>query len=155
MKTTLLTLGLISLLAGSATAQTVTGEASHAPPAAAATIRSRLEAWGYGEVKDLSRDRTGGWHAHVVRNHVEIAVSVDKGGRIIAQPANGQLSARCNQLYDIARRYASGGAGAQGGSAADMGVIGAGLDCLKGHYDRGIETLTEILDGQRISYPPE
>ena len=155
MKTNLFTLGLISILAGSATAQASMGEGSDAPSTAAATIRPRIEAWGYGEVTDLSRDRTGGWHGHVVRNNVEIAVSVDKGGRIIAQSANGQLSVRCNQLYGIASRYASGGAGAQGGSAADIRVIGAGLDCQKGHYDRGIETLKEILDGQRISYPPE
>jgi hypothetical protein len=155
MKTNLFTLGLVSILAGSATAQAFTGPGPDASSTAAATIRTRIEAWGYGEVKNLSRDRTGGWHAHVVKNNVEIAVSVDKGGRIVAQSANGQLSARCNQLYDIATRYASGGAGAQGGQAADMRVIGAGFDCLKGHYDRGIETLKEVLDGQRISYPPD
>jgi hypothetical protein len=38
----------------------------------------------------LARDRIGGWHAHVTRNKVEIAVSVDKGGRITApKPTNG------------------------------------------------------------------
>jgi hypothetical protein len=62
---------------------------SDASPAALA-IRSRIEALGYGDVKDLARDRAGGWHGHVTRNKVEIAMSVDKGGRITApKPTNG------------------------------------------------------------------
>jgi hypothetical protein len=65
--------------------------------------------------------------AHVVRNNVEIAVSVDKGGRITAQPADKQLAARCNQLYAIASRSVSGGAGAEGSLGANMSVIAAGL----------------------------
>ena len=131
-----------------------TSHAVLAQDPSAAAIKSRIEAWGYGDVKDLSRNRTGGWHAHVVRNKVEIAVSVDKGGRIIAQPANKQQAARCNRLYMIASRTVSGGAGAEGSSASNMGVVAASLDCEKGHYDAGIKTLEKILDGHRISYPP-
>ena len=148
MKHNLFTLGLVSLLTGLSS-----------PPAGLAqdpsvlAIKSRIEALGYGDVKDLSRDRTGGWHGHVVRNNVEIAVSVDKGGRIVARPADKQQAARCNRLYAIASRSVSGGAGAEGSSAPDMGVVGAGLDCQKGHYDAGIKTLEKILDGQRIPYP--
>ena len=131
---------------------------SDASPGAAA-IKSRIEAWGYGDVKDLWRDRTGGWHAHVIRNKVEMAVSVDKGGRISAQAnkqltADKQLAARCSQLYGIASRYVSGGAGAEGSLASNMGVIDAGLDCQNGRYDEGIKALVKILNGQRISYPP-
>ena len=156
MKTNLLALGLVLLLAGSATAQAFGGQGSPASSDAAAAIRSRIEAWGYGEVKDLSREPTGGWHGHVVKDNVEIAVSVDKGGRIVAQlSGNSHLAARCKQLYNIARVYAPGGAGAQGGSAADMRVLGAGFDCQRGDYDRGIKTLKEILDGQRITYPSD
>jgi hypothetical protein len=149
MKHNLFALGLVSTLAGLSSPR-----ASLAQDPSAAAIKSRIEAWGYGEVKDLSRDRTGGWHARVVRNNVEIAVSIDKGGRIIAQPADGQLAARCNQLYGIASRAVSGGAGAEGSSASNMGVIGAGLDCQKGRYDEGIKALEKILNGQRVSYPP-
>jgi hypothetical protein len=149
MKHNLFALGLVSILTGLSSPQ-----ASLAQDPSAAAIKSRIEAWGYGEVKDLSRDRTGGWHARVVRNNVEIAVSVDKGGRIIAQPADKQLGARCNQLYGIASRTVSGGAGAEGSSASNMGVIGAGLDCQKGRYDEGIKALEKILNGQRVSYPP-
>lgn len=120
----------------------------------AAVIKSRIEAWGYGHVKDLSRDRTGNWHAHILKNKVEIAVSVDKGGRITAQSTDKQLAARCNQLYAIAIRYVSGGAGAQGSLEPNMGVTSAGFDCQKGRYDEGIKALEKLLDGQRISYPP-
>lgn len=163
MNNNILAWSLLSILTGLASSQmsfaqglsiSSTSDPSEAGPAAA-LIKSRIEAWGYGDVKDLSRDRTGGWHAHVIRNKVEIAVSVDKGGRLIAQPTNKPLSARCNHLYGIASRYVSGGAGAQGSSAASLAVIGASLDCQKGRYDEGIKALEKILDGQRISYPPE
>jgi hypothetical protein len=103
---------------------------------------------------DLSRDRSGVWHAHVIRNKVEIAVSVDKGGRITTQSANGRPATRCGLLYAIASRYVSGGAGADGSLGPNMGVTGAGLDCQKGRYDVGIRALEKILDGHRISYPP-
>jgi hypothetical protein len=149
MKHSLLTFCLVSLLTGLSGPQ-----AGLAQDPSVAAIQSRIEAWGYGDVKDLSRDRTGGWHAHVVRNNVEIAVAVDKGGRITAQPADKQLAARCNQLYAIASRSVSGGAGAEGSLGANMSVSAAGLDCHKGHYSAGIKTLETILDGQRISYPP-
>lgn len=161
----LFALGLISILTGLVGPPSGLAQDSSAPytahpvspsaagPAAAA-IMSRLEAWGYGDVKDLSRDRTGGWHAHVTRDNVEIAVAVDKGGRITVQSPNARLAARCSQLYGTASRYVSGGAGPEGSSAANMGVIDAGLDCQKGRYDQGIRTLEKILSGQRLAYPP-
>jgi hypothetical protein len=120
---------------------------------AAAAIKSRIEAWDYGDVESLSRDRAGVWHAHVIRNQVEIAVSVDKGGRITAQAGNEQQAARCRQLYGIGSRYVSG-PGGEGSPAPNMGVIEAGLDCQKGRYDNGIKALEKILSRQRISYPP-
>jgi hypothetical protein len=120
---------------------------------AAAAIKSRIEAWGYGDVQSLARDRSGVWHAHVMKNNVDIAVSVDKGGRITAQPANDQLAARCSQLYGIASRYVSG-PGGEGSPGSHMGVIGAGLDCQKGRYNEGIKALETILSRQRIAYPP-
>jgi hypothetical protein len=165
MKHNLIALGLISILTGLAGPQSGVAQDSSAPytvnpvspsnasPAAVA-IKSRIEAWGYGDVKDLSRDRTGSWHAHVIRNEVEIAVSVDKGGRITAPSANKQLAARCSQLFGIASHYVSGGAGAEGSLGSNMGVIDAGLDCEKGRYDEGIQALEKVLNGQRISYPP-
>jgi hypothetical protein len=165
MKHNLFALGLISVLTGlagfsSGVAQNSSASFAVNPVkpsdagAAAAAIKSRLEAWGYGDVKDLSRDRTGGWHGHVIRDKVEIAVSVDKGGRITAPSANRQLAARCSQLYGIASRYVSGGAGAEGSLASSMSVIDAGLDCQKGRYDTGIRALEKVLSGQRIAYPP-
>ncbi|SRR5258708_4530692 len=149
MKNNLFALGLVSILTGLGSSPPGLAQDS-----SAAAIKSRIKAWGYGDVKDLSRDRTGGWHAHVVKNNVEIAVSVDKGGRIVAQPADKQRAARCNQLYAIASRSVSGGAGAEGASASNIGVIGAGLDCQKGRYDEGIKALERIMTDQRISFPP-
>jgi hypothetical protein len=163
MKHNLFALGLISILTGLAGFSSGVAQDSSASytvnpvspsDAAAAAIKSRLEAWGYGDVKDLSRDRTGGWHGHVIRDKVEIAVSVDKGGRITAPSANRELAARCSQLYGIASRYVSGGAGAEGSLASNMSVIDAGLDCRKGRYDMGIRALEKVLNGQRIAYPP-
>jgi len=165
MKHSLCRLGLLSVLTGLASLQASLAQGisdsypvrplspSDASPAAAA-VKSRIEAWGYGHVKDLSRDRTGSRHAHVIKNAVEVAVSVDKGGRIIAQSTGTPLAVRCNQLYAIASRYVSGGAGAQGSSGSSLAVIGAGLDCEKGRYDEGIKALEKLLNGQRISYPP-
>jgi hypothetical protein len=165
MKHNLFALGLMSILNGladppsglaqdSSASYTATPVSpSDASPAALA-IKSRLEAWGYGDVTDLSRDRTGGWHAHVTKNKVEIAVAVDKGGRITTLSANKQLAARCSQLFGTASRYVSGGAGAEGSLGSNLGVIDAGLDCQKGRYDEGIRALERILNGQRIAYPP-
>jgi hypothetical protein len=70
MKHNLIALGLISILTDLAGPQSGVAQDSSAPytvnpvspsnasPAAVA-IKSRIEAWGYGDVKDLSRDRTG------------------------------------------------------------------------------------------------
>jgi hypothetical protein len=159
VKHNLIAFGLISALISSQASVAQDSSASYTVNSAspsdanpAAAIKSRIEAWGYGSVKDLSGDRTGGWHAHVIRNNVEIAVSVDKGGRITAQSPNKQLAARCSQLYGIASHYVSGGAGPEGSLGSNMGVTGAGLDCQKGRYGEGIKTLEKILSGQRISY---
>jgi hypothetical protein len=163
VKYNIVALGLIAILTSSQASLAQDSSASHsgnsANPSdvnpAAAAIKSKIEAWGYGTVKDLSRDPTGGWHAHVIRNNIEIAVSVDKGGRITAQPANQNLAARCSQLYGIASRYVSGGAGAEGSLGSNLTVVGADLDCQRGRYSEGIKTLEKILRGQHISYPSD
>jgi hypothetical protein len=126
---------------------------SDAGPVAAA-IKSRIEAMGYGDVMYLSRDRSGVWHAHVMKNEVETAVLVDKGGRITVQSVGGQPAERCNLLYTIASLHVSGGAGANGALSFNMEVTDAGLDCQKGHYDSGIRALEQILGSHGISYPP-
>ena len=164
MKRNLFASGLIAILTGLVSPQASRAQdlspsytvkpvgPSDSSPAAAA-IKSRIEAWGYGDVESLARDRAGVWHAHVIRNKVEIAVAVDKGGRITAQAGNDQRAARCSELYRIASRYVSG-PGGEGSPGPHMGVIGAGLDCQKGRYDEGIKALERIQSGQRISYPP-
>ena len=129
---------------------------SDASPAAA-SIRSRIEAWGYGDVMDLSRDRSGVWHAHVIRNEVEIAVSVDKGGRITTPSANGQPAIRCSLLYAIASRYVSGGAGADGSLGPSMGVIDGVREPGRSLPPTRIETYASRLigpAGQRLGRGP-
>ncbi len=32
--------------------------------------------------------------------------------------------------------------------------LGAGIDCQKGRYQQGIKTLEDLLQRNRISYPP-
>src|SRR5260370_808157 len=106
MKRNLFAFGLISILTGLVNPQaslaqdlspfyTVNpvGPSDENPTAAA--IKSKIEAWGYGDVESLSRDRAGVWHGRVMRNRVEIAVSVDKGGRITEQTGNDGRPARC------------------------------------------------------------
>jgi hypothetical protein len=165
MKHSLFRLSLLSVLTGLASLQASLAQGlsdSYAvrplgpsdASTAAAVINAKIEPWGYSFGTDLSRDRTGTWQAHVLKSAVEVAVSVDKGGRIIAQSTSTALAVRCNQLYAIASRYVSGGAGAQGSSGSSLAVIGAGLDCEKGRYDEGIKALEKLLNGQRISYPP-
>lgn len=69
-----------------------------------------------------------------------------------AQQTNEQLAARCAQLgalydrYNLQRGEGSGG--------PNMARLGAGLDCQKGRYQQGIKALEELLQRNRIPYPP-
>lgn len=69
-----------------------------------------------------------------------------------AQQTNEQLAARCAQLgalydrYNLQRGEGSGG--------PNMARVGAALDCQKGRYQRGIKALEELLQRNRIPYPP-
>ena len=69
-----------------------------------------------------------------------------------AQPTSEQLAARCAQLgalydrYNLQRGEGSGG--------PNMARLGAALDCQKGRYQQGIKALEELLQRNRIPYPP-
>jgi hypothetical protein len=45
-------------------------------------MRSKIERIGYSNVTDLTRDSTGLWHAHAIRDNEPVELIVDKGGRI-------------------------------------------------------------------------
>ena len=79
-----------------------------------------------------------------------VVVLVPVSGR--AQQTNEQLAARCAQLgalydrYNLQRGEGSGG--------PNMTRLGAALDCQKGRYQQGIKALEELLQRNRIPYPP-
>jgi hypothetical protein len=69
-----------------------------------------------------------------------------------AQPTSEQLAARCAELGGIFDRY--GTRRSEGSGGPDMIRMGAGIDCQKGRYAQGIKALEDLLNRNRISYPP-
>ena len=72
--------------------------------------------------------------------------------RVQAQQADEQLAARCSEFGAIFdRRNARRGEGSGG---PNMIRLGAGIDCQRGRYAQGIKALEDLLQRNRISYPP-
>jgi len=69
-----------------------------------------------------------------------------------AQPTNEQLAARCAELGALFDRY--GTRRSEGSGGPDMIRLGAGIDCQKGRYAQGVKALEDLLNRNRISYPP-
>ena len=69
-----------------------------------------------------------------------------------AQPTNEQLAARCAELGAVFDRY--GTRRSEGSGGPDMIRLGAGIDCQKGRYAQGIKALEDLLNRNRIPYPP-
>ena len=69
-----------------------------------------------------------------------------------ASQANPQLAARCAELGAIYDKYNT--RRSEGSGGPDMTRLGAGIDCQKGRYAEGIKTLEDLLQRNRISYPP-
>jgi hypothetical protein len=79
-----------------------------------------------------------------------VVLLVPVSGR--AQQTNEQLAARCAQLGALYDRYnLQRGEGSRG---PNMTRLGAALDCQKGRYRQGIKALEELLQRNRIPYPP-
>lgn len=53
--------------------------------AAEAAARSKIEAAGYSSVKGLTMAPNGTWRGIGMRNNVEVAVSIDSSGQVMAQ----------------------------------------------------------------------
>jgi hypothetical protein len=51
----------------------------------AATIRNKLEGFGYTDIQDLGCDSMGVWHAHALKDNAQVSIAVGKGGRILPQ----------------------------------------------------------------------
>lgn len=69
-----------------------------------------------------------------------------------AQQSNEQLAARCAQLGGLYDRYNL--QRGEGSGGPNMVRLGAGIDCQKGRYEQGIKALEELLQRNRIPYPP-
>ena len=79
-----------------------------------------------------------------------VVVLVPVSGR--AQQTNEQLAARCAQLLALYDRYNL--QRGEGSGGPNMTRLGAALDCQKGRYRQGIKALEELLQRNRVPYPP-
>lgn len=93
-----------------------------------------------------------------MKTRLGMLVSLAAAG-VLLVPASGrsqqtdeQLAARCAQLgalfdrYNLQRGEGSGG--------PNMARLGAALDCQRGRYEQGIRALEQLLQRNRIPYPP-
>ena len=83
---------------------------------------------------------------------IGIAAVVLPLGGAGAQQTNEQLAARCNELGAIFDKY--GTRRSEGSGGPDMIRLGASIDCQKGRYQQGIKALEDLLQRNKISYPP-
>ena len=74
------------------------------------------------------------------------------GAGVRAQQTNEQLAARCAELGALFDKYAARRGEGSGGS--NMIRLGAGIDCQKGRYAQGIRALEDLLQRNKIPYPP-
>jgi len=70
----------------------------------------------------------------------------------LAQQTNEQLAARCAELGAIWDRY--GARRSEGSGGPDMIRVGAGIDCQRGRYAQGIKALEDLLQRNRLPFPP-
>ncbi len=83
---------------------------------------------------------------------VSVAAALVPLGGAGGQQTNEQLAARCAELGAIFDSY--GTRRGEGSGGPDMIRMGAGIDCQKGRYQQGIKALEDLLQRNRISYPP-
>ena len=69
-----------------------------------------------------------------------------------AQQTDQQLAARCAELGAIFDRW--GARRGEGSGGPNMIRLGAGIDCERGRYAQGIRALEDLLQRNRIPFPP-
>ena len=69
-----------------------------------------------------------------------------------AQPYNEPLAKRCGELLAVFDKY--GVQHSQGSGGPDIIYVGAGIDCRNGRYAQGIHAMEDLLQRNRIPYPP-
>jgi hypothetical protein len=88
-------------------------------------------------------------HTSVLLGLAAVLLSLGSAG---AQQTNEQLAARCSELGAIFDRF--GTRRGEGSGGPDMTRLGAGIDCQKGRYQQGIKALEDLLQRNKIPYPP-
>jgi hypothetical protein len=69
-----------------------------------------------------------------------------------AQPYNEPLARRCATLLALFDKY--GVQHSQGSGGPDIIYVGAGIDCGNGRYAQGIQAMEDLLQRNKIPYPP-
>jgi hypothetical protein len=69
-----------------------------------------------------------------------------------AQPYNEALAKRCGELLALFDKY--GVQHSQGSGGPDIIYVGAGIDCGNGRYAQGIQAMEDLLQRNKIPYPP-
>ena len=69
-----------------------------------------------------------------------------------AQPYNEALAKRCGELLALFDKY--GVQHSQGSGGPDVIYVGAGIDCRNGRYAQGIQAMEDLLQRNKIPYPP-
>jgi hypothetical protein len=69
-----------------------------------------------------------------------------------AQPYNEPLARRCADLLTIFDKY--GVQHSQGSGGPDIIYVGAGIDCRNGRYTQGIQAMEDLLQRNKMPYPP-
>jgi hypothetical protein len=72
--------------------------------------------------------------------------------RVQAQQTDERQAARCGELGAIFDRF--GGRRGKGSGGPNMARLGAGIDCQRGRYAQGISALEDLLQRNRIPFPP-
>ena len=81
-----------------------------------------------------------------------LTAALSSPGNAHAQQTNEQMAARCSELGAIFDKY--GTRRSEGSGGPDMIRLGAGIDCQKGRYQQGIKALEDLLQRNKIPYPP-
>jgi len=78
---TILICMILTMTAG--TTQAANANRGHLPQAAASAAKAAIEACGYRNVRNLTRDPVGNWSAEAERGGVEIAVVCSASGPVL------------------------------------------------------------------------
>jgi hypothetical protein len=97
-------------------------------------------------------------HPLLLRSTFVLAAALTAGtaNLAFAQSAASQSDqkARCEQLIAYFDRYAGTGRSENSDGARNFGRIGAGIDCDRGQYDKGISAMEALLKNKGLDVPP-